>query len=182
VKHHNPLSFFSDVVNQPQQAANILPFSRFAADVASGIFCTSPPAPAACLPHYAFIVPNTLNDGENCPNAQTSCSPAVRVADSDAWLQANIAPLLASQNFQQSGLLAIIYDEAESDSSFGLLPSGGGGHVLTLLLGAGIKAGYAQQTPIVYDHRSLLRLTMDTLEISTQMPVSDAAQMTEFFQ
>jgi acid phosphatase len=182
VKHHNPFAYFSDVVNNPQEATNIVPFSQFAADVNSSISCT-PQSAQSCLPNYAFIVPNTVNDGEFCPSSQGGCATAVRVADADAWLQNNIAALLATQAFQQNGLLIIIFDEADlTDTSFGSSPSGGGGHVFALLLGAGVKQGYTQQSTNIYDHRSALRLTTDSLGLLTQLPISNAAPMTEFFK
>lgn len=179
-RHHNPFAFFSDVATNPQQAANVVPFSQFATDVGSGVSCTTQSS-QSCLPNYAFIIPNTVDDGEFCPAG--NCAAADRVADADAWLKSNIDPLLASAAFQQNGLLIIVYDEADpADTSFGASPTGGGGHVFALLLGAGVKQGYTQQSAIVYDHRSLLRLTTDALALTTQLPVSNAAAMTEFFQ
>jgi hypothetical protein len=58
------------------------------------------------------------------------------------------------------------------------------GQVATILLGAGVKAAYQQQTTNRYDHdhASLLRLTMDSLGLTTQLPISNATPMTEFFQ
>ena len=179
-KHHNPFTYFSDVVNNPQQAANIVPFSQFAADVGSGVSCTAQSS-QACLPNYAFIIPNSLHDGEVCPPGR--CVPADRVADADAWLKSNIDPLLATAAFQQNGVLIVVFDEADvADTSFGTSTTGGGGHVFALLLGAGIKQGYTQQSTNVYDHRSLLQLVTNLLAVTTQLPVSDAAAMTEFFQ
>jgi hypothetical protein len=135
------------------------------------------------LPDYAFIIPNTVNDGEFCPPGQGDCSAAALVADSDTWLQNNVAPLLATPAFRQNGLLIIVYDEADvTDTSFGTSPTGGGGHVFALLLGPHAKPGYMQQSPNVYDHRSALRLTTDSLGLTTQLPVSDAVPMTEFLQ
>jgi acid phosphatase len=171
LQHHNPFSYLSDVADNPQQSSNIVSMTQFASDLNSGT-----------LPNYAFLVPNSLNDGHDCPVA-TCTTAAPRVADADAWVKNNIDPLLKSAAFQQNGLLIIIYDEAElSDTSNGFGPTGGGGHVFALLLGAGVKAGY--QAPAggsVYDHRSLLRLTMDALGATSPSPAASAAQMAEFF-
>jgi hypothetical protein len=113
----------------------------------------------------------------------TCTTAAPRVADADAWVKNNIDALLKSTAFQQNGLLIIVYDEAElSDTSNGVGPTGGGGHVFVLLLGAGVKAGYqAPAGGFVYDHRSLLRLTMDALGATTPSPATSAAQMAEYF-
>ena len=171
LQNHNPFSYLSDVVDNPQQASNIVPMTQFASDLNSGT-----------LPNYAFLVPNSLNDGHDCP--VTTCTTAApRVADADAWVKNNIDPLLKSAAFQQNGLLIIVYDEAElSDTSNGFGSTGGGGHVFVLLLGAGVKANYqASAGGSVYDHRSLLRLTMDALGTTTPSPAASASQMAEFF-
>ncbi len=75
LQHHNPFSYLSDVVNDPQQASNIVPMTQFASDLNSGT-----------LPNYAFLVPNSLNDGHDCP-AATCTTAAPRVADADAWVK-----------------------------------------------------------------------------------------------
>lgn len=172
LERHNPLSYYSDVVGNPQQSANIVPFTQFAADLNAG-----PAGTLGNLPNYAFIAPNSQDDGESCDSGPSSC-----IAAADSWVQSNIGPLLQTPAFQQSGLLIITWDEgALTDTSNGLGGSGGG-HVATILLGAGIKAGYQQQTANVYDHASLLRLTMDSLGLTTQLPISNATPMSEFFR
>jgi acid phosphatase len=94
---HNPLSFFTDVVNDPAQAANLVPFSQFPADLA-----------ANALPRYAFVVPDLDHDAHNGT-----------LAEADAWLEAHIAPLLADPAFQQDGLLIICFDEGTTDTNGG---------------------------------------------------------------
>ena len=76
-ERHNPLSYMSDVRNNPSQLQNLVPFTQLATDIANH-----------ALPSYGFIVPNLNNDAHNGTLAQA-----------DAWLQANIAPLLASPDF-----------------------------------------------------------------------------------
>jgi len=172
LEHHNPFSYFSDVVGNAQQSANIVPFTQFAADLNAG-----PAGTLGNLPNYAFIVPNAQDDSESCDVMAPGC-----IAEADAWVQTNIGPLLETPAFQQSGLLIITWDEgATSDTSNGLGGTGGG-HVATILLGAGVKAGYQQQTTNVYDHASLLRLTMDSLGLTTQLPIANATPMTEFLR
>lgn len=172
LRQHNPFAYFSDTNTNPAQAANIVPFTQFATDLAAG-----------SLPNYAFIVPNSLDDGHDCPQGGQSCPPAQRIADSDSWLRTNLSPLLSNPAFQQNGLLIITYDEAEeSDTSFGASPTGGGGHILTVLLGAHVKPAYRQQTATVYDHRSLLRSSMDALGATTPGPAANAVPLTEFLQ
>ena len=176
IERHNPLSYFSDVVGNPRQSVNIVPFTQFALDLNAGS-----PGTLGALPNYAFIVPNVYNDSHSCDPTETSCAPE-RIADADIWVQSNIGPLLQSPAFQQNGLLIITWDEADASDTSNGLGGIGGGHVATILLGAGVKAGYQQQTTNLYDHASLLRLTMDSLGLTTQLPISNATPMTEFFQ
>src|SRR3954463_11656607 len=54
IRHHNPLSYFSDVVNSSVQKMNLVSFSRFASDLANNN-----------LPDYSFIVPNQLHNAHD---------------------------------------------------------------------------------------------------------------------
>jgi phosphatidylinositol-3-phosphatase len=142
IQHHNPFVYFSDVVNNPAEQANVVPFTQFATDVANN-----------ALPNYAFIVPNALDDGHNCA-AGVTCTTTDELAATDKWLSVNIPPLLASPSFSNV-LLAITWDSA--DVNF----TNGGGHIVCLLLGAGVKVGATSQN--FYQHPSLLRLSMERL-------------------
>ncbi|HEY2912745.1 MAG TPA: alkaline phosphatase family protein, partial [Candidatus Angelobacter sp.] len=116
VRHHNPLSYFSDVVNSGVQRLNLVPFTHFAADLNNN-----------ALPNYSFIVPNENHNAHDCPTAPTGCTNAVKLAMADAWLKNNIAPLLNNPGFQQDGILIIVFDE-----SFDTDTAHGGGHVVAL--------------------------------------------------
>src|SRR5213079_1687758 len=56
IKHHTPLAYFSDVVNSSVQKQNLVPFTRFAQDLANGT-----------LPAYAFVTPNMYHNAHDCP-------------------------------------------------------------------------------------------------------------------
>ena len=88
--NHVPMSDFSDIRNNPTQAANMVPFTQFATDLANGT-----------LPQFSFITPNLCNDAHDC---------ALSVADT--WLQTNIAPLISSALFQTDGLLIVWWDSS----------------------------------------------------------------------
>lgn len=166
LRHHNPFTYFSDVQQSSAKAANIVPFPQLATDTA-----------ANSLPNYSFIVPNALNDAHSCQDGSTTnCTLGSRLQRSDMWLQNNIAPLLANPNFQKSGLLVIVFDESADDIT------NGGGHVVAVLTGTHVKAGFIGST-LSYDHRSLLSLSMKALGVANIPNGADAAQqMTEFFQ
>jgi phosphatidylinositol-3-phosphatase len=153
VRRHNPFTYLSDVQNDSSQAANIVPFTQFAADLAND-----------ALPQYSFIVPNVMDDAHDGSLSQA-----------DAWLQTNIAPLLASSAFQSSGLLIITFDEGnQSDVMHG------GGQVATLIISSAAKKGF--QSQILYQHPSVLRLVLSGSGIETFPGTSATApDMTEFF-
>jgi phospholipase C len=153
VKRHNPLAFFSDVVNSSTEANNLVPFSKFATDLANGQ-----------LPQFSFIVPNVLNDAHDGSLGQA-----------DAWLKSNIAPLISSSIFQKDGLLIVLFDEADNSDS-----SHGGGHVACLLISPLAKKGH--QSTTLYQHQSALRLMLEGLGIkSFPGAAAGATNLVEFF-
>ena len=150
---HDPFSFLSDIQNNSSQAANIVPFTQFAADLANN-----------ALPQYAFIAPDLDDDAHDGALAQA-----------DSWLKSNIAPLLANSEFQSSGLLIITFDESEDTDL-----ANGGGHVATLIIGSQVKKGYQSQT--LYQHQSTLRLILTASGVNSfPGQAATAPGMTEFF-
>ena len=152
-KHHNPFSYFSDVVGT-SQADNLVPFSQFAADLAGN-----------SLPDFSFIVPNALDDAHDGS-----------LATADQWLSANIDPLVKSSAFQSGGVLIIVFDESVStDLSYV------GGHVPFVIVGPEIKNGYKSTT--FYQHQSTLRLVLSTLGVNSFPGAAALApDMGEFFK
>jgi acid phosphatase len=153
VKRHDPLSYFSDVVNSGAQMQNLVPFSQFSSDLAN-----------SALPNLSFIVPNLVDDGHDAP---------LQVAD--AWLKTNIAPLVSNANFQKDGLLIIVFDEADGSDS-----TNGGGHVAAVIISGKARKGFQSNT--LYQHQSTLRLMLEALGISSfPGDASTAPDMGEFF-
>jgi hypothetical protein len=152
-RRHNPFTYLSDVQQDSAQAANIVPFTQFATDLAND-----------ALPQYSFIEPNVMNDGHDGSLAQA-----------DAWLQANIEPLISSSAFQSSGLLIITFDEgSQADLDHG------GGQVATLIISASAKKGFQSQR--LYQHQSVLRLILSSSGGNAFPGMAAAApDMTEFF-
>jgi hypothetical protein len=149
VRHHNPLSYFSDVANSSVQKLNLVPFSQFAADLAN-----------SHLPDYSFVVPNQNHNAHDCPTSPTGCTNAQKLATADAWLKSNIGPLLANAAFRQDGILIIVFDE-----SFATDTAHGGGHVTALVLGPRARKGF--KSAVFYQHQSGLRTTLDALGIKS---------------
>jgi acid phosphatase len=153
VKHHNPFTYFTDVVNSQNQLSNLVSFTEFAADLRNNQ-----------LPQYSFIIPNLQDDGHDGTLGQA-----------DNWLKANIAPLIASTSFQRDGLLIILFDE-----SYGSDTQYGGGQVAALVISPLAKKGYKSTT--LYQHQNVCRLLMQGLGLNS-FPggCENAAQMSEFF-
>jgi phosphatidylinositol-3-phosphatase len=164
LQHHNPFVYLSDVQSSAAQAANIVPFTQLASDMASNQ-----------LPEYAFIVPDVNDDAHNCPVGMSTCSDDQMLGAADQWLSANIGPLLANTNFQNS-LLIVTFDEgAASDIAHG------GGQVATVIVSPLAKPGY--QSVTFYQHESTLRLMMEGLGVN-DLPgaAATAPDMGEFFK
>jgi len=150
--NHVPVSYFSDIRNDPTQAANMVPFTQFATDLANGT-----------LPQFSFITPDLCNDAHNCA-----------LSTADAWLQAHIDPLIKSALFQQDGLLIIWWDESASDNTRG------GGRVAWNVVSPFAKRGY--QSTTLYQHQSTLRLMLKALGVSVfPGQAATAPDMDEFF-
>jgi len=167
VKRHNPFAYFSDVINNPLQIQNLVPFSQFQLDMAAGQ-----------LPNYSFIIPNQVHNAHDCPDgsAAENCPNAVKLAAADDWLRVHIDPLLANPQFQQSGLLIVTWDEASfSDTAHG------GGRIAVILAGPKVRSGF--QSITFYQHESVLRLSLEALGL-TSIPGAGATApvMDEFFQ
>jgi hypothetical protein len=153
LRHHNPFTYLTDVQQSSTQMANLVPFTQFASDLSSGN-----------LPEYSFIAPNIMDDAHTGTLAQA-----------DAWLRANIAPLIADPTFQTSGLLIITFDEGDITDL-----SHGGGQVATVIVSSSAKRGF--QTQMVYQHQSTLRLIMESAGVVNFPGMSAAApDMAEFF-
>jgi acid phosphatase len=87
----------------------------------------------------------------------------------------NIGPLIRNSLFQKDGLLIVVFDESGNDNS-----NGGGRVVCTLISPAFCKLGY--QSTTLYQHESVLRLTLEGLGV-TLLPgaASNAPDMGQFF-
>ncbi len=149
---HCPLPYMTDVQNSTTQRQNLVPFTQFPADLASGT-----------LPNYSFIAPNLCNDAHDC---------GIDVADS--WLQTNIDPLIKSALFQKDGLLIILFDEADTDNSHG------GGQVLWVVIGPQVKSSFKSGN--FYQHENTLRMLCEALALTNcPGAAATAADMAEFF-
>lgn len=138
IRHHNPFTYLSDVVNSQVQKQNLVPFTRFSQDLNN-----------QALPDISFVVPNRDNDAHDGTLQQA-----------DTWLKNNIAPLLQNAAFKQDGILIITFDEALSSDQ-----SHGGGHVATVVIGPKVNPGGRSST--LHQHQSLLRTIGEAVGLSS---------------
>jgi phosphatidylinositol-3-phosphatase len=158
---HNPFVYFHSIIDDAAQcAARDVSLDALAGDLAS----------AKRTPNLAFVTPDLCHDGHDatCADGGPGGMPAA-----DAFLREWVPRITASPAFRHDGLLAILFDEADSDSSAccgevagpnTLAPGGtsggpGGGRTGAVLLSPFIRPGTttAQQ----YNHYSLLRSIED---------------------
>lgn len=149
VKRHNPFAYYSDVVNNAAQAANIVPFTQFSADMSSGT-----------LPSFSFVIPDLLDDAHSCPDGPLTCTDNDLLSRADQWLSTNIGPLLSSSQFQNNGVLLILFDEAQDIDI-----QHGGGHVALVAVGPKVKSGF--QSAVLYQHENTLSTICQALAVMT---------------
>jgi phosphatidylinositol-3-phosphatase len=164
LKRHNPFAYFGDVGGSPAQAANMVSFPQLSADLNAG-----------SLPNFVYILPNSQDDAHDCPGGGPSCTDDQELAAADAWLKANIDPVINNPKFGNS-VLIITFDESVTTDF-----TNGGGQVATVLVGPHVKTGFRSST--MYHHQSLLHTMLQLLNVN-DMPGASAvaASMGEFFQ
>jgi phosphatidylinositol-3-phosphatase len=162
-RDHNPFAYFSDVLNDSSQAANIVPLTQLASDIQNDT-----------LPDYAMIVPNLANDGHDCPGEAANCIDTDKLSGIDSWVQTNVGPLINSSAFQNS-VLIYTWDEGDVNDM-----ANQGGHVATILVSPKVRAAF--QSTTMYQHQSALKLSMQLLGVS-DFPgaAASATDMSEFF-
>lgn len=106
---HSPFLYFRSVRSSPRLRDHVVPYSRFAPDLANGR-----------LPTFSLVVPNLCHSMHDCS-----------LAVGDAWLKRFVKPLLASPELANS-VVIVTFDEGESYAR-------GGGRIATLVLGPLVK-------------------------------------------
>jgi phosphatidylinositol-3-phosphatase len=162
-KDHNPFAYFTDIANDPTQAANLVPFSQLSTDLQNDN-----------LPRFIYIAPDAQHDAHDCPSS-ASCSDLDQLAAADQWLKANLQPLLQNDDFRDNGLLLITFDEGNTGDN-----QNGGGHVILLVVGPKVRAGYRSDQ--FYQHRNTLRTICEALDVKhCPGDAKDASSMQDLF-
>jgi phosphatidylinositol-3-phosphatase len=149
VMARNPFLFFHAIVDTPDCAANVAGISRLAPDAED----------SDSAPTVALVVPNACHDGQNQPCA--AGQPA-GLAAADAWLKAQLDPLLASKAYEDHGMVVVTFDAGPDPSK----PVG------ALLISSVVKAGGTDDG--AHDHDALLRTIEDFFALDPLGEAKDA--------
>ncbi len=134
-KKHDPFLYYRDIASVPERCSRVVALPQLKADET-----------ARRLPALLWISPNLCHDMHDCDRAT-----------GDRFLAGLVPPLLRALG--PTGLLLITWDEGSSDSGCCRLASGG--HVATILAGAGARVGARLRAPV--DHYSVLQTIEDLL-------------------
>ena len=136
---HDPFVYYGGIVDDPARcAAHVVPFTQLATHLAAGQ-----------LPSYSFISPSTCHDAHD---GGSKCG----LTQADAWLQANIQPVLDSPSFHDGGVLIVTTDESDSGDTAGCCGNASGGHIASFVVSP-LVARPGSRTSKRYTHYSTLR-------------------------
>lgn len=161
---HDPFRYYEDVRSSPSLCAHILPYSRLAPLLAG---------PARAVPRFVWVTPNLCDDGHDCPPATAG-----------AWLARFVGEVTGSAAWRDGGALFVTWDESNGiDSAVvppgRIVPSGGGGPVLTIVVAPGVPRG--RRVGLPYNHYSLLATVEDALDLPLLGAARAARPMAAFF-
>lgn len=130
-KKHNPFMYFRDIRERPARCRNVVPFTRFAADLRAGR-----------LPRFVFVAPDLQHDMHDGT-----------IATADRWVRDLHGRLAASSAWTPGTRFVLTFDEGTTDRGC-CHGQAAGGRVATIVQGPGLRGGRTDRTP--YDHYSLL--------------------------
>ena len=135
---HNPFAYYGS-----ECPSQVVPFTQFAGDMSGSV------------PQFVWITPDLCHDGHDCSN---------RVAD--AWLSQTVPTILASNAWQDGGVLLITWDEGEDSAN----------SVLTLVIR---PDPLLRRSARPYDHYSLLATIEDELRLPRLGLAAQATPMSD---
>jgi len=162
-RKHNPFISYKDVQSNPARVANIVDFSQFATDMASG-----------SVADYTWISPDQCNDMHG--RAATPDDPCdfsqiqALIAAGDSFLMDTVNAITNSKAWTGNSVIFIAWDESDfTGSGFGgfgddsgccdSVSGEGGGHVVMITI------SHSDQSPrtsnVAYNHQSMLATLED---------------------
>lgn len=148
----NPFVYFHEIIDGPD-CGNLAPLSRVVSDAGD----------VESAPNVSFIVPNACHDGRDaaCLPIAGQPAPPAGLPGADAWLQATIAPLLASPAYADDGAIVITFDHGPDVAP--AAPPTDPQPVGALVLSKHVEAGATSET--AYTHTDLLRTIEDAFTL-----------------
>ncbi len=159
---HDPFVFFQDTAGSPPSATNALCAAHHQA-YSTAAFGQA--LAQGSVAQYNFIVPNVCDDMHGDP----SCPSSDVIAAGDAWLSANLPPIINFVN-AHNGVLFIMWDE----------PEGGGSQMPFVAIGPQIKSGYTGQ--VSYTHSSFTKSVEEIFGLPILPTVAGANDLGDLFQ
>jgi len=162
-RKHNPFISYQDVQSNPARVANIVDFSQFATDLASGH-----------VADFTWISPDQCNDMHG--RASTSDDPCdfsqvpALIAAGDSFLLNTVNAITNSPGWTGNSVIFVAWDESDfTGSGFGgfgddsgccdSVAGQGGGHVVMITI------SHSDQSPrtsnVAYNHQSMLATIQD---------------------
>jgi phosphatidylinositol-3-phosphatase len=181
-RKHNPFVSYQDVASNSARMANIVDFSQFSTDLASG-----------AVPNYVWISPDQCNDmhGRFTLDPNDLCGFAHvqnLIATGDAFLKSTVNAITNSQTWQNSNsAIFITWDESDFTGTgpigFGDTsgccdspPGNGGGHVVTMVLLSENET--ARTSSVAYNHYSMLSTVESAWNLGCLANTCDTANVT----
>jgi hypothetical protein len=159
---HDPFVFFQDTAGNPPSATNSACAAHHQAYSTAAF---SQALAQGTVAQYNFIIPNLCNDMHGDP----SCPSSNVVAAGDAWLSANLPPIVNFVN-AHNGVLFVMWDE----------PEAGGPQMPFVAIGPHVKSGYAGQ--VSYTHSSFAKSVEEIFGLPTLPTVTGANDLADLFQ
>jgi phosphatidylinositol-3-phosphatase len=151
---HDPFLYFTDMTSVC--ADTNVDYSNFAADLASKQY------------RYMWITPNLTSDGHD-----PATDPVMGMQTSDHWLSVEVPKILASDAYNEGGIIFITWDEAEARN--GDDPD----KIPMIIISKKVKTpGMTSAT--AFDHGSYLATVEDLLTLPRLATVSASTNLMEF--
>jgi len=161
---HNPFRYYDNVRSSLALCSRLHPFTQFAGLLARR---------ATQVPRFVWVSPSLCHDGHDC-------APTVAAT----WLTSFIGEVTSSAAWRDRGVLLVTWDEGSGNSagvgaSGRVTLSGGGGHVMTLVIAPGLRRGL--RVGVAYNHYSLLATVEDAVGVVRLANARGAVPLSAFF-
>ena len=170
-RKHNPFISYQDVQSNPARVANIVDFSQFATDLASGN-----------VGDYTWISPDQCNDmhgraatpSDACDFSQVQSL----IATGDTFLLNTVNAIMNSRAWTGNSVIFIAWDESDfpfADTSGCCDANPGGGHVVMIAIS---HSDHAPRTSnVAYNHYSMLATIEDGWKLGCLAFTCDTANV-----